>query len=189
MWIFKICIVCSDFCNAFVHQTGKIGDNSRILVNHNKLLKSYDGCIGVKTGFTKKSGRCLVSAATRDAITLIAVTLDDPNDWNDHKSMLNVGFKSLETVSIGSLIDIPDSLPTISSDFARLPIKLSNDTLIKRIDEDPDFSLDLPSYIATDIKAGEKVGTLSINFKDRTQAVDIIAACDVKIKNFKRRSL
>lgn len=64
----------------------------RRLTNHNKLLKIYDGAIGIKTGFTKKSGRCLVSAAERDGITLICVTLNDADDWNDHKKLLDYGF-------------------------------------------------------------------------------------------------
>lgn len=72
----------------------------RLLINHNKLLKSYDGCIGVKTGFTKKTGRCLVSAAERDGITLIAVTLGAPDDWRDHTAMLNYGFDVYETVRL-----------------------------------------------------------------------------------------
>jgi D-alanyl-D-alanine carboxypeptidase len=45
----------------------------RLLINHNRLLKSIDGCIGVKTGYTKSNGRCLVSAAERDGLRLIAV--------------------------------------------------------------------------------------------------------------------
>lgn len=69
---------------------------ARTLTNHNRLLWSYEGCIGLKTGFTKKSGRCLVSAAKRDGITLVAVTLNAPNDWNDHISMLDYGFSQLE---------------------------------------------------------------------------------------------
>ena len=70
----------------------KLGENTRTIVNHNKLLKSYDGCIGVKTGFTRKSGRCLVSAANRNGITLVAVTLDDPDDWNDQIARINQYF-------------------------------------------------------------------------------------------------
>ena len=62
------------------------------LYNHNRLINSYNGCIGIKTGFTKKSGRCLVSAATRDGVTLIAVTLNAGDDWNDHEKMLDYGF-------------------------------------------------------------------------------------------------
>lgn len=50
----------------------------------------------MKTGFTKKSGRCLVSAAERDGIRLIAVTLNAPDDWNDHMALLNDGFSKLE---------------------------------------------------------------------------------------------
>jgi D-alanyl-D-alanine carboxypeptidase len=65
---------------------------SRLLINHNKLLTSYPGCIGVKTGYTRKSGRSLVSAAQRDGITLIAVTINAPDDWNDHKRLLDFGF-------------------------------------------------------------------------------------------------
>lgn len=63
--------------------------------NHNKLLSMYEGCIGVKTGFTKKAGRCLVSAATRDGVTLICVTLNDGNDWDDHKRLFDYGFKTV----------------------------------------------------------------------------------------------
>lgn len=65
---------------------------ARTLTNHNRLLWSYPDSIGVKTGFTKKSGRCLVSAARRGGITLVAVTLNAPDDWADHKELLDYGF-------------------------------------------------------------------------------------------------
>lgn len=67
-------------------------EGARVLINHNKLLKNYDGAIGVKTGFTKKSGRCLVSAAERNGVRLICVTINAPNDWQDHENMLDLGF-------------------------------------------------------------------------------------------------
>lgn len=70
-------------------------DRTVIYTNHNKLLSMYDGCTGVKTGFTKKSGRCLVSAAERDGVRLVAVTLSDPNDWDDHEKLLDYGFSRL----------------------------------------------------------------------------------------------
>src|ERR1035437_8570268 len=59
----------------------------RTYYNHNKLLKSLDGIDGVKTGFTDKAGRCLVTSCTRNNIRLIAVTLNAPDDWNDHKKL------------------------------------------------------------------------------------------------------
>ena len=67
-------------------------EETRLLVNHNKLLSSYDGCIGVKTGYTKKSGRSLVSAAQKGDKLLICVTINAPDDWNDHTKLLNYGF-------------------------------------------------------------------------------------------------
>lgn len=72
----------------------------RLLLNHNRLLRDYEGCIGVKTGFTKHTGRCLVSAADRDGVTLIAVTLGAPDDWKDHRNLLDYGFSQLEAVRL-----------------------------------------------------------------------------------------
>ncbi len=73
------------------------GESARLIVNHNKLLRSYEGAIGLKTGFTKKCGRCLVGAAERDGVTLITTTLSAPDDWTDHKRMLDLGFHSLRS--------------------------------------------------------------------------------------------
>lgn len=72
----------------------------RTLTNHNRLLRLYDDCVGVKTGFTKKSGRCLVSAARRGGVTLVAVTLRDPDDWNDHIALLEYGFSEVHSVPL-----------------------------------------------------------------------------------------
>lgn len=60
--------------------------------NKNKMLRLYEGADGVKTGYTKKALRCLVSSATKNGQQLVAVTLNDGNDWNDHASLLNFGF-------------------------------------------------------------------------------------------------
>lgn len=72
----------------------------RRMTNHNKMLRLYDGAVGVKTGFTKRAGRCLVSAAERDGRLLIAVTLNAPDDWNDHMSMLSAAFDRFEHVTL-----------------------------------------------------------------------------------------
>lgn len=70
---------------------------SRLLINHNKLLNMYENTIGVKTGFTKKSGRCLVGAAERDGVRLITVTINAPDDWKDHIALFDYGFSKLKT--------------------------------------------------------------------------------------------
>lgn len=60
---------------------------TRWLKNHNKLLWMYENTKGVKTGYTKKAGRTLVSSASDGETNLICVTLNDADDWNDHISL------------------------------------------------------------------------------------------------------
>ena len=80
--------------------TATVSGQQRTYKNNNKLLSAYPGCIGVKTGFTDEAGRCLVSAARQEGVTLIAVTLHDPNDWADHTQLLNYGFSQVEPVQL-----------------------------------------------------------------------------------------
>lgn len=65
--------------------------------NKNKLLTSYPYTIGGKTGYTKAAGRTLVSVAEKDGMQLIAVTINDPNDWHDHIQLYDWGFEELES--------------------------------------------------------------------------------------------
>ena len=72
--------------------TKSVTINGRIMNNHNRLLREVEGCIGMKTGFTKAAGRTLVSCTQRDGHRLVAVTLQDGNDWADHKALYEYGF-------------------------------------------------------------------------------------------------
>src|SRR3954453_11004351 len=69
---------------------------SKIYINNNRLLSSYPGANGVKTGYTHKAGPCLVASATRNGRTLIAVVLDSPDMYTDAKRLLDLGFNSLD---------------------------------------------------------------------------------------------
>ena len=71
-------------------RSGTIG--GRTMTNHNRLLRAVPGCIGMKTGYTKAAGRTLVSCVRRDGRTLVAVTLQDGNDWADHAALYDWGF-------------------------------------------------------------------------------------------------
>ena len=77
-------------------RTARIG--GRTLTNHNKLLSRVEGCVGLKTGYTRAAGRTLVSCAERDGVRLVAVTLQDRDDWNDHASLYEQGFRVLRPV-------------------------------------------------------------------------------------------
>ncbi len=78
--------------------------------NHNRLLSTYEYCIGGKTGYTSEAGRCLVTAAKKDGLTLIAATFNDRNDWRDHTQMYNYGFENYRMKTIDDsefFIDVP----------------------------------------------------------------------------------
>ena len=72
--------------------TKTITAGGRALTNHNKLLWRYPGATGVKTGYTKKAGRVLVSSAMRDNWEVVCVTIGDPDDWRDHAALLDFAF-------------------------------------------------------------------------------------------------
>lgn len=83
------------FARIVSSRTALVG--TRRLTNHNRLLWSVEGAMGVKTGFTKAAGRILVSAVERVGRRLIAVTFNDGNDWRDHKNLYDYGFALYET--------------------------------------------------------------------------------------------
>ncbi|HEY2937366.1 MAG TPA: hypothetical protein VGJ25_12255 [Gaiellaceae bacterium] len=68
---------------------------SKVYVNKNRLLKLYPGAIGIKTGWTTLAGPCIVAAATRRGVTLIAVVLNSAHQYNDAARLLNFGFASV----------------------------------------------------------------------------------------------
>jgi serine-type D-Ala-D-Ala carboxypeptidase (penicillin-binding protein 5/6) len=76
-----------------VHVRWAAPTNSKIYVNNNFLLRLYTGANGVKTGYTSKSGWCLVASATRHGRSLIAIVLDSPNMYADATHLLNLGFR------------------------------------------------------------------------------------------------
>lgn len=127
--------------------------------NHNKLLRLYEDCIGVKTGFTKKSGRCLVSAAERNGVRLIAVTLNAPDDWNDHQRLFDYGFSlfaeqeldgvSLEAVVVGGT---DESVPVTSPE---VKVWLTEEEAAS-----VETEIDCPQFLYAPVSYGEKVGTV-----------------------------
>ncbi|NLW74068.1 MAG: D-alanyl-D-alanine carboxypeptidase [Clostridiales bacterium] len=134
----------------------------RLLVNHNKLLRSYPGAVGVKTGYTRRSGRCLVSAAVRGGLTLVAVTLNAPDDWNDHKKMLDYGFSSYigvtligageYTLTIPVAGGQPDWVRCVNSEAVRVRLPVGHGVITCRVEA--------PRFLYPPVMAGTRVGTI-----------------------------
>lgn len=133
----------------------------RTLTNHNKLLSMYDGCIGIKTGFTKKSGRCLVTAARRDNITLVAVTLNAGDDWNDHKKMFNYGFSRVKNQNLPDDVSFA-KLNVVGGEKSEIGIKLSFTPYLPSANENKDISLKLllSKFEYAPVAEGKVVGTV-----------------------------
>ena len=132
----------------------------RLLLNHNRLLREYDGAIGVKTGFTKRSGRCLVSCAERNGARLVSVTLNAPDDWKDHTSLLDYGFSQMESIELCDAheICVPVSVVggTDNAVFVSNPASLA--VAIPKDHSKIVKTVELPRFLYASVEAGERVG-------------------------------
>ncbi len=158
--------------------------NARSFANHNKLLSLYPGCIGVKTGFTKKTGRCLVSAATQNHTTLICVTLNAPNDWNDHTNMLNHGFSLVSAKPLILKDMILKSIPVKCGTSKTVELLAAEDFYLSQTDAEglAKVKLDykLPSEIQAPITAGTQIGKLTISYDGKKLCdMDLLAGASV----------
>ena len=163
----------------------------RTLTNHNKLLGNYEGLIGVKTGFTKKSGRCLVTAAEREGKRVIVVTLNAPDDWNDHKSLLDYGLSKTEVVEFKNN-DLTDVLPVISGDADLVRIKSEEKSFCTALKSANNVTRNiiLPKFIYTPVSAGELVGRVEYLLESKIIATsNIYSVSDLPVNNKKEKFL
>ena len=137
-------------------------EGTRLLLNHNKLLSSYEGCIGVKTGYTKRTGRCLVSAAERDGVTLIAVTLNAPDDWRDHTAMLDYGFALYEAVSLceAGFFSHPLWMISGAQEYVMVENTQALTVTLRRDHGNLRCMVELPRFDYAPVTVGQKVGCL-----------------------------
>ncbi|MBR6917945.1 MAG: D-alanyl-D-alanine carboxypeptidase [Clostridia bacterium] len=135
------------------------GGSERTLVNHNRLLRSLDGTIGVKTGFTKKSGRCLVSAVRRDGVLTVAVTLNDPNDWSDHRAMHEYGQSLYQNCKLSEPGTVKVDLPVIGGNASRVRCS-SCDTFsaVVKKGQKTKMTVEAPRFVAAPVKRGDALG-------------------------------
>jgi D-alanyl-D-alanine carboxypeptidase (penicillin-binding protein 5/6) len=144
--------------------------------NHNKLLDLFDDCTGVKTGYTQKAGRCLVSSAQRDGMKYIAVTLNDRNDWNDHKEMYERAFSEsypFKAVDGGQCIKKADGYSFVAEEDFIIPSPINKRTEI-------DLIIHMPEKINGPINKGEKVGYMQVMYnQEEIGTVNIVSESDV----------
>ncbi|SCJ69072.1 D-alanyl-D-alanine carboxypeptidase dacB precursor [uncultured Flavonifractor sp.] len=134
----------------------------RTMTNHNKLLWRYEGCVGMKTGYTDAAGRTLVSCAERDGQRLIAVTLNAPNDWADHAAMFDYGFSQWPSILLASAGRDFRTLPVTGSLVRFVPVQVERDVRYPLAeDERVTVRIDLPDQVEAPVKEGDIAGSLT----------------------------
>lgn len=153
---------------------------ARLIMNENRLLRIYEGAIGVKEGYTLKAGRCLVSAARREGKTVVCVTLNSPDAWNDHALLLDYGFSVLERVEITESLnfEIPVAgtdrkVAVTSGGSAQMTCLQGESGLIER-------KIELPEFTEAPVRTGQAVGKIRYCYNGKPVAeADLTAVSDV----------
>ena len=129
----------------------------RTLQNHNKLLWRYEGTVGVKTGYTKAAGRTLVSCAEREGLTLVCVTLNAPDDWEDHAALLDWGFSRYRSVDPA---DMEWSVPVVSGVSPEATVRAAGSGRLLLPREGVRWIPAVPPFVCAPVEVGERAGTL-----------------------------
>jgi D-alanyl-D-alanine carboxypeptidase len=138
-------------------KTLKVGE--RYLRNHNKLLWQVEGADGVKTGYTKAAGRILVSSALREGRRIIAVTLNDPNDWQDHASLLEQGFSRYSVRKIVEENDLVAVLEVEGGEGKRVEVRAAEPFHYALAEgENPVLMMPGPGFVYAPVAEGADAG-------------------------------
>lgn len=161
------------------------------LVNTNKLLKSYSGITGLKTGTTGKAGVCISASAERDGLRLIAVVLGAASGkerFQAASTLLDYGFSHFESAAAELPADAPLSLPVErgTAESVALTYTAPERCLMPKGESNTlQIALDLPQKLAAPIRAGETVGTVKIsNGSAELASYPVTAAQDVDALSF-----
>jgi len=165
------------------HQTAT-GDIKRTLKNKNKILWQYEGGNGVKTGFTKAAGRCLVFSAEREGHTIVGVVLNAPDMWNDAMRYLDHGFdryqwkefvKAGEGIrSVAVIKGMKNSLEAVAKDGILLPVAGA--------DEKPELRVVCSPALQAPVMQGETIGMLEAWLDGRCLAKTSLIAADTVLR-------
>ena len=143
----------------------------RWLTNSNKLLTMDETVIGVKTGFTDEAGRCLVSASVRNGITLICVTLNDRNDWQDHEVLYDYGFGQLSPQEVTFPADW--MLPVTGGTTGTAAVAPAETLTVGVKDGNMpawSYQLNTPPFLYAPLTAGQEAGTWKLLLDGRVAA-------------------
>lgn len=137
------------------------------MANHNKLLWMLDGCVGLKTGYTRKAGRCLVSAVEREGVQLVCVTLNAPDDWNDHIRLFESAFSTMRLLECPTDA-VPAVLPVVGGTAQQVPLLWDELPCAAIFGENAAVSVRIiaPAFLYAPVSAGTTVGQMEFYIND-----------------------
>ncbi len=170
--LFRDIVSCKMYTSHMTMPDGKIIEVEYI--NHNRLLKEQEDCIGVKTGFTKTAGRCLVSAVNSNGAQYVVVTLNDSDDWKTHKDLYDMTIDAAQEKKLirkGVCIKHVGKCDLVAEDGFSV---FTNG-------EKMDFEIinNIPDTIDFPLNKGEKIGYIEIKANNKEiGTVNVVAKSD-----------
>ncbi len=146
--------------------------------NKNKLLGSYKYATGGKTGYTEIAKRTLVTTASKDNLNLVVVTLNDGNDFSDHKSLHEYGFNTYDSYNIlqkGNINIYDDNY------YKRGELYINNGYSYPLLDKEKEMiKLKFEIERKDDVQNGDKVGVVKVYFADKELYKDDVYFGEIK---------
>lgn len=162
-------------------------DEDRILLNQNRLLYRYEDAIGVKTGYTKQAGNCVVGAARRGDMVLIAVSLNSPTVYDDLKHMLDYGFDHYQMAILGKSDQVSGKVRVLKGEASTIQVKPADHIAVAATEEELPYlaySLHLKPEITAPVYSGDVLGTCHVYLHGAIiSSQDLTAAQTVGRKN------
>jgi len=164
-----------------IASTRSITIGGRTMTNHNKLLSYMDDCIGLKTGYTKAAGRTLVSCAVKNGQRLVAVTLQDGNDWADHQALYEYGFSTYPARRAMAIGEKVKTLPVTGGLTTFTEVVAADNFFWPLCDSEKlTVKLDLPAKLKAPVTAGSVVGQAIFSLNGRELGrVDLLCGTEV----------
>lgn len=162
-------------------------DYDRVLTNKNRLLSSYPGALGVKTGYTKAAGRCLVFAAERDGLGLIGAVLNCPDWFNEAAAILDRGFADWQMVTLYSAGETVRVLPVTGGAESAVAVVAAADVAAPvSVNAWPDLAISLPDSLEAGIEEGQQIGAaMLLDGGETLITVPLVAAQAVPESGFR----
>lgn len=166
-------------------------NGNRQIVNHNKLLWRYEYADGVKTGYTREAGPCLVASATRNGHRLIAVVLNSSNMYRDTQSLFDYGFRNYQLITFFSPLEQVARVTVdagLEPQVSVLPGRPLTLLLPRGTESELRVNLELPQGLKAPVGRLQPVGELQVQWRDRLiEKVPVVAAVEVPKKNLWQR--